>query len=77
MPLYSPDPAIIEYYSEVFEGISCLQWEYPLAIVSPPVLLLPSNDRILRTCPRPAEFRGGHYDYSPKHGLKLLVIGTS
>jgi len=27
MPLYSPDPAVIEYYSEIFEGISCLQWE--------------------------------------------------
>lgn len=27
MPLYSPDPAVIEYYSEIFEGLNCLQWE--------------------------------------------------
>lgn len=27
MPLYSPDPAVIEYYAEIFEGISCLQFE--------------------------------------------------
>jgi hypothetical protein len=27
MPLYSPDPAVIEYYAEIFEGINCLQWE--------------------------------------------------
>lgn len=26
MPLYSPDPVIIEYYSEIFDGITCLQW---------------------------------------------------
>ena len=25
MPLYSPDPAVIEYYAEIFEGINCLQ----------------------------------------------------
>ena len=31
MPLYSPDPAVIEYYSEIFEGISCLQWESTMA----------------------------------------------
>lgn len=55
MPIYSPDPAIIEYYSEVFEGISCLQWEYPLAIVSPPVLLLPSNHQHLE------RLAGGNY----------------
>ena len=27
MPLYSPDPAVIEYYAEIFEGINCLQFE--------------------------------------------------
>jgi hypothetical protein len=27
MPLYNNDPAVIEYYHEIYEGINCLIWE--------------------------------------------------